>query len=151
MEHQKKFMAEIRGEGWPKIPGYSAHTNCPGRIDDREYPQTASFMKNLSLASCQFTVGSAVLLKNTKKTQPVNLEDIPITCGTPNHTCPLDDADLLGKARRAEYDRRAAYDTRVELARREEYDKRLEYDRRNQIALSSTRDTLCVDWKEQVD
>ena len=36
-------MAEIRGEGWPKMEGYSTHTNGPGRKDDREYPQTAGF------------------------------------------------------------------------------------------------------------
>jgi len=63
----------------------------------------------------------------------------------------LIDAESLETERRAEYDRRAAYDTRAELARREEYDKRLEYDRRNQIALCSTRDPPCVDWKEQVN
>jgi len=120
-------MAEIEGEGWPKMAGYSAHTNGPGSIDDKEYPHPASFMRNLSPTSCLFSIGSAVLHKNSKKTQPVNLEDIPITCGTPNHTCPFVDADLLGKARRAEYVRRAAYDTRVELARREEHDRRMEY------------------------
>ena len=84
-------------------------------------------MSNLSPASFPFTIGSGVLRKNTKKTQPVNLEDIPITCGIPTHTRPLDDAGLLEKARRAEYDRRAAYDTRAELARREEHDRRMEY------------------------
>jgi len=120
-------MAEIEGEGWPEMAGYSAHTNGPGSIDDKEYPHPASFMRNLSPTSCLFSIGSAVLHKNSKKTQPVNLEDIPITCGTPNHTCPFVDADLLGKARRAEYVRRAAYDTRVELARREEHDRRMEY------------------------
>ena len=118
-------MAEIGGEGWPKMAGYSAHTNGPGSIDDKEYPQPASFMRNLSPASFPFTIGSVVLRKKTKKTQPVNLEDIPITCGIPTHTRPLD--DLLEKARRAEYDRQAAYDTRAELARREEHDRRMEY------------------------
>ena len=120
-------MAEIEGEGWPKMAGYSAHTNGPESIDDKEYPQPVSFMRNLSPASFPFTIGSGVLRKNTKKTQPVNLEDIPITCGIPTHTRPLDDADQLEKARRAEYDRRAAYDTRAELARREEHDRRMEY------------------------
>ena len=115
-------------------------TNGPGSIDDKEYPQSASFMRNLSPASCPFSIGSAVLHKNTKKTQPANLEDIPITCGTPTQTRPLDDVDMLGKAKRAEYDRRAAYDTRVELARREEYDRRLEYDRRNKIVMCPIRD-----------
>jgi hypothetical protein len=43
---QKNFMAEIGGEGWPKMEGYSAHTNGPGSIDDKEYPQSASFMSN---------------------------------------------------------------------------------------------------------
>ena len=108
------------------MAGYSAHTNGPGSIDDKEYPQSARFMSNLSPASFPFTIGSGVLRKNTKKTQPVNLEDIPITCGIPTHTR-LDDADQLEKARRAEYDRRAAYDTRAELARKEEHDRRMEY------------------------
>ena len=108
------------------MAGYSAHTNGPGSIDDKEYPPSASFMSNLSPASFPFTIGSGVLRKNTKKTQPVNLEDIPITCGIPTHTR-LDDADQLEKARRAEYDRRAAYDTRAELARKEEHDRRMEY------------------------
>ena len=88
-------MAEIEEEGWPKMAGYSAHTNGPGSIDDKEYPQSASFMSNLSPASSPFTIGSGVLRENTKKTQPVNLEDTPITCGIPTHTRPLD--DLLKK------------------------------------------------------
>jgi len=74
---KKNFMAEIGGEEWPKMAGYSAHTNGPGSIDDKEYPQPASFMRNLSPASFPFTIGSVVLRKKTKKTQPVNLEDIP--------------------------------------------------------------------------
>ena len=64
-------MAEFREEGWPVMEGYSAHTNGPGSIDDRRSPQNATFMTPLSPASCQFTLGSAGLRKNTKKTQPV--------------------------------------------------------------------------------
>ena len=45
---RKQFLAEIGREGWSNMAGYSTHTNGPGRIDDREYPQTASFMTNLS-------------------------------------------------------------------------------------------------------
>ena len=36
-------------------------------------------------ASCQFTLGSAVLRKNTKKTQPVYFGDMPNTGGTLLH------------------------------------------------------------------
>ena len=115
-------MAEFRGEGWPVMGGYSAHTNGPGSIDDRRYPQNATFMTHLSPASCQFTLGSAVLRKNTKKTQPVYFEDMPNTGGTLLHKRPLIDAGMLETDRRAEYDRRAAYDNRVELTRRAEYD-----------------------------
>jgi hypothetical protein len=103
-------------------------------------------MSNLSPASFPFTIGSGVLRKNTKKTQPVNLEDIPITCGIPTHTRPLD-VDPLEIERRAEYDRRVAFDTRAELARREEYDRRLVYDRQNQIALCPIGDD--EEWKAQ--
>jgi hypothetical protein len=127
-------------------------------------------MSNLSPASFPFTIGSGVLRKNTKKTQPVNLEDIPITCGIPTHTRPLDvdpleierraeydrrvafdtRAELARREeieRRAEYDRRVAFDTRAELARREEYDRRLVYDRQNQIALCPIGDD--EEWKAQ--
>ena len=33
--------------------GYSALTNGPGSIDDRRYPQNATFMTHLSPASCR--------------------------------------------------------------------------------------------------
>ena len=131
------------------IWGYSAHTNGPGSIDDRRYPQNATFMTHLSPASCQFTLGSAVLRKNTKKTQPVYFEDMPNTGGTLLHKRPLIDAGMLETDRRAEYDRRAAYDNRVELTRRAEYDRRLEYDRRNQIAMCPIRDD--EEWTAQLN
>ena len=88
-------------------------------------------MTHLGPASCPFTIGSAVLRKNIKKKQPVNLEDMPITCGTLLQKRPFIDVGprQLETERRAEYDRQAAYDTRAEFARREEYDRRLEYDR----------------------
>ena len=119
--------------------GYSAHTNGPGRIDEKEYPQIARFMTNRSPSSCSFTIGSAVHRKNTKKTQQGNREHMPKTCGTLLHKRPLIDADPLETERRAEYDRRADYarrveiaradyDRRVEMARRDEYDRRMEYD-----------------------
>jgi len=105
-------------------------------------------MTNLSPASCPFTIGSAVLRKDIKKTQPANLGGIQITCGTLLHKRPLiDDVDPLEIERRAEYDRRVAFDTRAELARREEYDRRLVYDRRNQIALCPIGDD--GEWKAQ--
>ena len=101
-------------------------------------------MANLSPASCPFTIGSAVPCKNIKKTQPANLGGMPITFGTLLHKRPLIDVDPLELERRAEYDRRVAFDTRAELARREEYDRRLVYDRRNQIALCHDEE-----WKAQ--
>ena len=116
------FMALVRGEELSLEVGYSAHTNGPGSIDDKEYPQSASFMRNLSPASCPFTIGSAVPCKNIKKTQPANLGGMPITCGTLLHKRPLIDAGMLEADRRAEHDRRVAYDNRVELTRRAEYD-----------------------------
>ena len=142
-------MGEFRGEGWPVMAGYSAHTNGPGSIDDRRYPQNATFMTHLSPASCQFTLGSAVLRKNTKKTQPVYFGDMPNTGGTLLHKRPLIDAGMLETDRRAEYDRRAAYDNRVELTRRAEYDRRLEYDRRNKIAMCPIRDD--EEWTAQLN
>ena len=129
--------------------GYSAHTNGAGSIDDRRYPQNATFMAHLSPASCQFTLGSAVIRKNTKKTQPVYFEDIPNTGGTLPHKRPPIDAGMLETDRRAEYDRRAAYDNRVELTRRAEYDRRLEYDRRNQTAMCPIRDD--EEWTAQLN
>ena len=131
------------------MEGYSAHTNGPGSIDDIRYPQNATFMTHLSPASCQFTLGSAVLRKNTKKTQPVYFGDMPNTGGTLLHKRPLIDAGMLETDRRAEYDRRAAYDNRVELTRRAEYDRRLEYDRRNQIAMCPIRDD--EEWTVQLN
>ena len=121
--------------GVPAWWGPPAGTNGPGRLDERRYDQNASFMTNLSPASCPFTIGSAVPCKNIKKTQQANLCGMPITCGTLLHKRPLIDVNPLEIERRAEYDRRVAFDTRAELARREEYDRRLVYDRRNQIAL----------------
>jgi len=131
------------------MEGYSAHTNGPGSIDDRRYPQNATFMTHLSPASCQFTLGSSVLRKNTKKTQPVYFGDMPNTGGTLLHKRPLIDAGMLETDRRAEYDRRAAYDNRVELTRRAEYDRRLEYDRRNKIAMCPIRDD--EEWTAQLN
>ena len=130
--------------GGPAWWGPPAGTNGPGRLDERRYDQNASFMTNLSPASCPFTIGSAVPCKNIKKTQPANLGGMPITCGTLLHKRPLIDVDPLELERRAEYDRRAAFDTRAELVRREEYDRRLVYDRRNQIALCHDEE-----WKAQ--
>ena len=129
--------------------GPPAGTNGPGRLDGRGLPQNATFMTHLSPASCQFTLGSAVLRKNTKKTQPVYFEDIPNTGGTLLHKRPLIDAGMLETDRRAEYDRRAAYDNRVELTRRAEYDRRLEYDRRNKIAMCPIRDD--EEWTAQLN
>ena len=128
------FMSGREEKGGPSWWGPPAGTNGPGRLDKRRYAQNASCMTHLGPASCPFTIGSAVLRKNIKKKQPVNLEDMPITCGTLLHKRPFIDVGprQLETERRAEYDRRAAYDTRAELARREEYDRRLEYDRRNQ-------------------
>ena len=125
--------------GGPSWWGPPAGTNGPGRLDERRYDQNASFMTNFSPASCPFTIGSAFLRKNTKKTQSANLGGIQITCGTLLHKRPLIDADPLETERRAEYDRRADYarrveiaradyDRRVEMARRDEYDRRMEYD-----------------------
>ena len=131
------------------MEGYSTHTNGLGSIDDRRYPQNATFMTHLSPASCQFTLGSAVLRKNTKKTQPVLFEDMPNTGGTLLHKRPLIDAGMLETDRRAEYDRRAAYDNRVELTRRAEYDRRLEYDRRNKIAMCPIRND--EEWTAQLN
>ena len=82
------------------MEGYSAHTNGPGSIDDRRYPQNATFMTHLSPASCQFTLGSAVLRKNTKKTQPVYFGDMPNTGGTLLHKRPLIHAGMLETDRR---------------------------------------------------
>ena len=61
----EKFMAEIRGKELPKMGGYSAHTNGPGRIDDRDYPQTASVMANPATESFQFSIG--IPLKASKR------------------------------------------------------------------------------------
>ena len=129
--------------------GPPAGTNGPGRLDGRGLPQNATFMTHLSPASCQFTLGSAVIRKNTKKTQPVYFEDIPNTGGTLPHKRPPIDAGMLETDRRAEYDRRAAYDNRVELTRRAEYDRRLEYDRRNQTAMCPIRDD--EEWTAQLN
>ena len=112
-------------KGGPSWWGPLAGTNGPGRLDERRYDQNASFMTNFSPASCPFTIGSAFLRKNTKKTQSANLGGIQITCGTLLHKRPLIDADPLETERRAEYDRRADYARRVEIARAD-YDRRVE-------------------------
>ena len=142
-------MSGHEGKGGLLWWGPPAGTNGPGRLDDRRYPQNATFMTHLSPASCQFTLGSAVLRKNTKKTQPVYFEDMPNTGGTLLHKRPLIDAGMLETDRRAEYDRRAAYDIRVELTRRAEYDRRLEYDRRNKIAMCPIRND--EEWTAQLN
>ena len=90
------------------MAGYSAHTNGPGRIDDKEYPQTVSFMTHLGLASGSFTIGSAVSRKITKKTQQVNFKCKQAPGGTITHTRPIADVDLLG----VESERRTASDAR---------------------------------------
>ena len=88
-------MSEREGNGGPLWWGPPAGTNGPGRLDERRYDQNASFMTNLSPASCPFTIGSAVPCKNIKKTQPANLGGMPITCGTLLHKRPLIDVDPL--------------------------------------------------------
>ncbi len=65
-------------------------------------------MTYLGPASCQFSIGSAVLRKSTKKTPHVNFECLQTPGGTLLPTR-LADVDPL---ERAQYDSRAAHDTR---------------------------------------
>ena len=100
------------------MEGYSAHTNGPGRIhvDDREYPQTASFMTNPATESFQFSIGSANPPQSIKKTRQAHFARRTPTGGTVLHKSPSH-VDPIEKAKRAETDGRADYDKRVDIAR----------------------------------
>ena len=106
-------MAEIRGREWPKMEGCSAHTNGPGRIDDREYPQTANFMTNPASESFQFSIGSENPPQSIKKTRQAHFARRTSTGGTVLPKSPSY-VDPMEKARRAEADRRADYITCVQ-------------------------------------
>ena len=112
--------------------GPPAGTNGPGRLDERGYAQNASFMTHPGPASYQFTIGSAVLRKITKKTQPVNFTDMSPSGG----------ADLNIHVRHSD----VCVTTQAESARRAEVDKRAEYDRRVEIATSPEEKNTTEEW-----
>ena len=138
-------MAEIRGREWPKMEGCSAHTNGPGRIDDREYPQTANFMTNPASESFQFSIGSENHTQSIKKTRHPHFARSTSTGGTVLHKSPSH-VDPIETATRAETDGRADYDKRVDIARadcerRVEMARGDEYDRM-ECVLPSQQKTL---------
>ena len=120
--------------------GPPAGTNGPDRLDGtcRGSPQNANFMTYPATESCHFSIGSANPPKCTKQTRQAHVECKSSTGGTtlhkrPSHVDPIETARRAEADRRADYDRRveiarADYDRRVEKARRDEYDRRLEYD-----------------------
>ncbi len=101
-------MSEREGNGGPFWWGPPAGTNGPGRLDERGYAQNASFMTYLGPASCQFSIGSAVLRKSTKKKPHFNHKCLQTPGGSPIQTRLAD----VGPLERAQYDSRAAHDTR---------------------------------------
>ena len=131
-------MALSHGGEWPRKVGYSVHTNGPGRLVGRGSPQNANFTTYPATESFQFSIGSAKPPNIIKKPRQAHFVRKTSTGGTVLHERPFD-VDPMETARRAEADRRADYDRRVEIARadydrrvekarRDEYDRRLEYD-----------------------
>jgi len=93
------------------------------------YPANESF---------RFSIGSANTPKCMKKPRQAHFQCKTSTGGTDLHkrhfdVDPMETARRAEADRRADYDRRveiarADYDRRVEMARRDEYDRRMEYD-----------------------
>ena len=115
-----------------------AGTNGPGRLDGRGSPQIANFMTYPATGSFRFSIGRANTPKCMKKPRQAHFQCKTSTGGTDLHkrhfdVDPMETARRAEADRRADYDRRveiarADYDRRVEMARRDEYDRRMEYD-----------------------
>ena len=125
-------------KGGPSWYGPPAGTNGPGRLDERRYDKNASFMTYPATESFNFSIGSANSPKCIKKPRQAHFECKTPTGGTDLHqrhfyVDPMETARRAEADRRADYDRRveiarADYDRRVEMTRRDEYARRMEYD-----------------------
>ena len=99
------------------------HTNGPGRLVGRGSPQNANLTTYPATESFQFSIGSAKPPNIIKKPRQAHFVRETSTGGTVLHKRPFD-VDPMETARRAEADRRADYDRRVEIARAD-YDRQI--------------------------